>query len=66
MYYEINVSDKNGHYFATAPRSITSKRDLQVIYKHFKALFPETAGWKLSVSYCCTSAEYLTEDDINN
>jgi len=50
MYYEINVSklvkrsgvvERYEHYFATAERSITSTKELKVIYDHFVELFPE-------------------------
>jgi hypothetical protein len=55
MYYEINVSKKitknDGfiqseigkyhHLFATAPRSITSEKELIKVYKVFKKKFPE-------------------------
>jgi hypothetical protein len=59
MYYEINVSKnmnpKPGgepsfrHYFATAPRSLTSQKETQKMLSHFQKLFP-SPDYKISVS----------------
>jgi hypothetical protein len=58
MYYEINVSKKRGagwlnpndygHYFATAPRSLQSKKETKAMLKHFLEIFPEPE-YKISV-----------------
>ena len=50
MYYEINVSLNGKHLFATAERSIDNKRELENVYSLFKEKFPESEGYKLSVT----------------
>lgn len=50
MYYEINVSNENGHLFATAERSINSMRELKRMVELFTEKFPESEGYKLMVS----------------
>lgn len=50
MYYEINVALNGRHFFATAPRSITYIKDLQVKLKVIMEKFPESEGYTVSVS----------------
>ena len=50
MYYEINVSLNGKHLFATADRSITVSWKAEEIYKLFKEKFPESEGYKISVT----------------
>lgn len=50
MYYEINVSLNGKHLFATSERSISDKHALQKVYSLFKEKFPESEGYKLSVT----------------
>lgn len=50
MYYEINVSLNGKHLFATAERSITSEGKMESVYKLFLEKFPETDGYKISVT----------------
>lgn len=52
MYYEINVSLNGQHLFATAERSITVEWKAKEIYKLFKEKFPESEGYKISVTRC--------------
>lgn len=51
MYYEINVALNGQHLFATAERSITDKWKAEEVYKLFKEKFPESDGYKISVTY---------------
>ena len=51
MYYEINVSKKGRHIFATAERSITTYADAKFMYELFKEKFPESEGYKIDVTY---------------
>lgn len=51
MYYEINVSLNGRHLFATAERSITTSWEMEKVYNLFKEKFPESEGYKLSVTY---------------
>lgn len=50
MYYEINVSLNGKHLFATAERSIVSRAQMEETYKLFEEKFPESEGYKLSVT----------------
>lgn len=50
MYYEINVSLNGKHFFATSERSITNPWDLREKLKVFIQKFPESEGYKLSVT----------------
>lgn len=50
MYYEINVSLNGKHLFATNERSITSKMNLEKIYKIFKEKFPKEEGYDVSIT----------------
>lgn len=50
MYYEINVTLSGKHFFATAKRSITNPWDLKEKLKVFIQKFPESEGYKLSVT----------------
>lgn len=51
MYYEINVSLNGMHLFATNERSITTETDAKRIYKLFENKFPESEGYKISITY---------------
>lgn len=50
MYYDINVSLNGRHFFATAPRSIDNLEKAQRVYDVFKIKFPESAGYKITVT----------------
>lgn len=58
-YYDVNVSDREGHVFATAPRSVTSEHDLIKIVRLFKKKFPENQGYKISASYREETGTYV-------
>lgn len=47
MYYEINVSKKGQHYFATKESSILDKNEALIIAKDLKMRFPETEGFEV-------------------
>lgn len=49
MNYEINVSRNGSHYFATADRSISDQSKAKRVVDHFRELFPETEGYKITV-----------------
>ena len=51
MYYDINVSLNGRHFFATDKRSVLSHHDLRRVYPVIKAKFPESEGYKVSVTY---------------
>ena len=58
MYYEINVAKKfkgsmginYKHFFATAPRSITSRDELKSVYAELKQAFPKPM-YDITISY---------------
>lgn len=49
-WYEINVAKNGHHFFATAKRSITSKRMLAEVLPEIQQKFPESEGYKVSVT----------------
>jgi len=50
MWYEINVSLKGKHFFATAKRSITDREQLKKAYTVFAEKFPASEGYELTVT----------------
>lgn len=50
MHYEINVSYKGEHYFATAERSITTKKHCVELLLKFREAFPKAKGYEISVT----------------
>jgi len=48
MYYEINVSYKGVHFFATAERSITDECGLVIVLNEIVKRFPESDGYEVS------------------
>ena len=63
MYYEINVSLCDRHLFATHERSITSKYDLDRVYKIFKEKFPESEGYKITVTYWQKTGKHINMEE---
>lgn len=49
-HYEINVSLKGQHLFATAPRSCRSLQDVRKVYLQITERFPESEGFKVTVT----------------
>jgi len=62
MYYEINVANSKGHFFATAPRSITDMDKCKAVYKEFQSAFPKDKGFNITVTRC---DETLFDVDMN-
>lgn len=50
MHYEINVSHNGKHLFATAERSLTTLGEAKRVYDKIKKVFPESEGFKLTVT----------------
>lgn len=65
-YYEINVSFNGWHLFATAPRSITSKSELQKVYNIFARKFPESEGYEITVTYWELRGKYVDPNNIED
>lgn len=62
MYYEINVSYNNQHFFATAERSIVNEEELKRVYKVIKEKFPESDGYRITVTHWEKRGEIIMED----
>lgn len=63
MYYEINVSLNDKHFFATDKRSITNKRALKEVYNVFKEKFPKEEGYDIIVSLTETTGRYIDMEE---
>ena len=50
IYYEINVARGGNHYFATAPRSITSHEQAHRMYNDLVIRFPVNEGFRVTVT----------------
>ncbi len=50
MWYEINVSQKCEHLFATHERSIKSAEELRRVYGEIKSRFPAEQGFEITVT----------------
>ncbi len=59
MCYEINVSLKGKHFFATAERSITNKWKLKEVYDVLKEKFPQEEGYEISVTKYETVGKFV-------
>ena len=59
-YYEINVALNGKHFFATAPRSITTEDKMLRVFKTFKEKFPEREGYSVDVSYWSSTGQIVT------
>lgn len=71
MYYEINVSKDGKHLFATDRRCIEFPWNLAKIYPLFKEKFPESEGYKITVTYWETKGKEIKNveeliQEINN
>jgi len=59
-YYEINVSLNGVHFFATAPRSILTLRQLNEVYTALAVRFHEADGYLLNVTYWFTEGSHIS------
>lgn len=64
MYYEINVLKNKTHFFATAPRSLTTERDFKEALKIFNDKFPKEEGYSLSATYERCSGKVLDVENL--
>lgn len=64
MYYEISVAKNHQHYFATAKRrNVELLQDTIKLVNHFKEIFKEKDGYKITVSLI---SEEINRLDANN
>lgn len=66
MYYEINVSLNEKHFFATDKRSITTKSQMEKVYKIFKEKFPLSEGYEILVSKMETRGTFVDTNYMDN
>ncbi len=50
MHYDINISLKGKHFFATSPRSCRDVYDLAAVLSVLQAKFPTSEGYRISVT----------------
>lgn len=50
-YFEINVSKDGRHLFATAPRSLTTRKEYEAALELLKEKFPEAEGYSVTATY---------------
>lgn len=51
MYYEINVSHKGSHLFATHERSLINDSQAKTVYRLLKDRFPKSEGYSVDITY---------------
>ena len=66
MYYEINVSLKGKHFFATAERSIIREERLKELLLVFNDKFPASEGYTISACLYRNSGQELDVNKITN
>ena len=64
MNYEINVSKGKTHFYATAPRSLTTKGQMKEALKIFAVKFPKEEGYELTVMYERTTGTMIDVDKV--
>jgi len=63
-HYEINISKKGIHFFATDPRSCVGEYDLEKILPTILEKFPESEGYKVSVTWWETKGTKCQPNDL--
>lgn len=64
-HFEIVVSNKKGHLFATEERSCVTSSEVENVLTVLKEKFPESEGYKISVSFIyCVGYGIDTTKDI--
>lgn len=64
MHYEINISLKGKHFFATHKRSITNTNQLKEIYNILKLKFPENEGYKITITQVDICGKFIDESTL--
>ncbi len=62
MHYEINVSHRGHHVFATHPRSLTTLDQAARVYAMFTNSFPASEGFVITATRQYEMGERCTED----
>ena len=60
MYYEINVSFKGSHFFATHERSLQTIDAAMNMFKIFNIKFPKSEGFELELTKWTKCGERIT------
>lgn len=62
MYFEINVARNGKHFFATAERSCTTRKEALEVYAELKKKFPIEEGYKLDMTQYETVGHFITKE----
>lgn len=62
-HFEINVSLRGQHVFATAARSLTERTKAWALLADFQIRFPEDQGYKVTMRYYETVGHFCTEPE---
>lgn len=66
-HYEINVSRKGKHFFATHERSFgLSKTHAKEVYDKLVEAFPKSEGYEIEISYCQTTHTKIESKDLSD
>lgn len=63
-HYEINVSHRGVHFFATAERSCVTRSDMKRVYDALKAKFPAKGGYSVTVTNWKIVGLQVQEDEL--
>ena len=64
MGYEINVSLNGKHFFATHEHSLTHESDLKKCLDVFVEKFPESEGYKITVSHWQKIGRHIDIEEV--
>ena len=63
MHYQLNVSLKGVHFFATADLSIRTMEELRIVHKSFIRAFPESKGYTVRATRWQKQGQTVDLDD---
>jgi hypothetical protein len=64
MYYEVNLSFKGNHLFATAPRSIQTEAQLKEVLTQLRGRFPKEEGWQFEATFYPERGTIIDIEDL--
>jgi hypothetical protein len=62
MHYEVNVSLRGRHLFATHARSATNEAEARRVYAHLRAAFPSRDGYDVDITRWEETGRNVTEE----
>ena len=63
-HFEINVAKDGEHFFATDPRSCTTREKTEAVLKAIRRAFPASGGFEISATEVETRGIYRRLDDL--